>query len=166
MTILPIIAGEVLNVGAKGFGMIVSSIGVGSLFAGIFIAFKKEIKEKLNHIFRASLLFPIGILGVALSEKFYLTVAFAFLLGFAFVNFFTVSNSFIQQQTEQRLRGRIMGFFGFVFFGFTPIGNLLAGVLVEKLGVKTVLEIYSLICFIGGIVFLKILPTLQKRLYN
>lgn len=164
MTVLPIIAGEILKVEAKGFSMIVSSVGVGSLLSGIFIALKRDIKEKLNHIFRASLVFPIGLSGIAFSDNIYLTMLFAFLLGIAFVNFFTVSNSFIQHQTEQRLRGRVMSFFAFVFLGFTPIGNLLVGVLVEKFGVKAVLEIYSLICLAGGVLFLKILPSVKRRL--
>ncbi|GAQ93910.1 predicted arabinose efflux permease, MFS family [Thermodesulfovibrio aggregans] len=164
MTVLPIIAGEILKVEAKGFSMIVSSVGVGSLLSGIFIALKRDIKEKLNHIFRASLVFPIGLSGIAFSDNIYLTMLFAFLLGVAFVNFYTVSNSFIQHQTEQRLRGRVMSFFAFVFLGFTPIGNLLVGVLVEKFGVKAVLEIYSLICLAGGVLFLKILPSVKRRL--
>ncbi|WP_281754578.1 MFS transporter [Thermodesulfovibrio yellowstonii] len=164
MTILPIIAGEVLNVGAKGFGIIVSSIGAGSLLAGILIALKKDIKEKLNHIFRASLLFPVAIFGIAFFNEFYITISFAFIIGFALVNFFIVSNSFIQHQTEQRLRGRIMSFFAFVFLGFTPIGNLLAGILVDRFGVKPVLELYSLICLAGGIIFLKILPVTRTKI--
>lgn len=164
MTILPIIAGEILNVGAKGFGIIVSSIGAGSLLAGILIALKKDIKEKLNHIFRASLLFPVAIFGIAFFNEFYITISFAFIIGFALVNFFIVSNSFIQHQTEQRLRGRVMSFFSFVFLGFTPIGNLLAGVLVDRFGVKPVLELYSLICLAGGIIFLKILPATRTKI--
>jgi len=163
MTVLPIIAGEILNTEAKGFSMIVSSVGVGSLLSAIFIASKKDIKEKFNHIFIASLLFPVGLSGIAFSHNIHLTMVFAFLLGVAFVNFFTVSNSFIQHQTEQRLRGRMMGFFSFVFLGFTPIGNLFVGALVDRFGVKAVLEVYSLICLIGGIIFLKILPANQKN---
>lgn len=164
MTILPIIAGEILKAEAKGFSMIVSSVGAGSLLSGIFIALKRDIKQKLNHIFGASILFPVGLLGIAFSNNIHLTMFFAFLLGVAFVNFFTVSNSFIQNQTEQKLRGRVMSFFGFVFLGFTPIGNLLIGTLVDRLGVKTVLEIYSLTCLAGGIIFLKILPSIQRKL--
>ncbi len=163
MTILPIIAGEILKVNAKGFSMIVSSVGIGSLLSGIFIALKRDIEEKVNHIFRASLLFPIGLSGIAFSQNIYLTMGFAFLLGVAFVNFFTVSNSFIQHQTEQRLRGRVMSFFAFVFLGFTPLANLLVGALVEKFGVRRVLEFYSLVCLVGGIIFLKILPATKKK---
>lgn len=163
MTVMPLVAGEVLNAGAKGLGYIVSSVGIGSLVAGILIALKKDIKEKLSHIFRASLFFPFGLLGIAFSKDINITMAFAFMLGFAFVNFFTVSNSFIQQSTEQRLRGRVMSFFSFVFLGFTPIGNLLAGILVENFGIKPVLMLYSFLCFAGSLIFLKILPKLTIK---
>ncbi len=161
--ILPVIADEILKTGAKGYGMLVSSIGVGSLTAATLIAIrKKDIDDKLSRIFKASLIIPIGLLGVGFSKNFYVTMSFAFLLGFAFVNFFTVSNSFIQHQTEQRMRGRIMSFFAFVFLGFTPIGNLLIGWLVEKLNIKTVISIYSILCMFSSISFFKILPKLNK----
>lgn len=158
-TIIPVIAGEILDVGVKGFGVIVSSIGGGALLAGVIITLKKDVKEKLNYVFKASLLFSISLLGVAFSKDIYFTIFLNFIIGFALVNFFIISNSFIQQKTEQRLRGRVMSFFTLVFLGFTPIGNLVTGFLVEKFGVKPVLELYSLICLIGGVVFLKILPS-------
>lgn len=158
-TILPVIAGEILKTGAKGFGIIVSAIGLGALLAATIIALRRDIEEKPKHIFKASLLFPLGLLGVAFSEKIYLTVAFSFLLGFAFVNFFTISNSYIQQSTEKKMRGRIMSFFGFVFLGFTPIGNLLAGTLVDYFGVRSVLISYSIICLCGSILLLKNFPS-------
>ncbi|MCS7203181.1 MAG: MFS transporter [Thermodesulfovibrio sp.] len=157
-TILPLIAGEILKTGAEGYGSIVSCIGAGALFAGVLIAIRRDIKEKTRHIFWASMFFPIGLLGIAFSDKTYLTMFFSFLLGFTFVNFFTISNSYIQQSTEMRMRGRVMSFFGFVFLGFTPLGNLLTGVLVDYFGVKNVLIFYAFICFIGAIIFLKILP--------
>ncbi|MEN2995136.1 MAG: MFS transporter [Thermodesulfovibrio sp.] len=163
MTIIPVIAGEILDVGAKGFGIIVSAIGVGALLAGVIITLKKDIREKLKYIFKASLLFSFALLGIAFSEDFYSTILLNFIIGFALVNFFIISNSFIQQKTEQRLRGRVMSFFTLVFLGFTPIGNLFTGFLVERFGVKPVVELYSLICLISGVVFLKILPSTLSR---
>ncbi len=160
---LPMIAEQVLKKGADGYGMLVSSIGLGSLLAATFIVMKKDIEEKENHIFKASLFFPVGLLGIALSKNFYVTIVFAFLLGFTFVNFFTVSNSFIQHHTEGRMRGRVMSFFAFVFLGFTPIGNIFTGWLVEHLGIKTVISTYAFICFIFSLLFFKILPLLSKR---
>lgn len=160
--LLPIIADQILKSNAEGLGMIVSSIGAGSLLAATAIALKKDIHEKEVHIFKSSMVFPIGLLGIALSQNIYITMFFAFVLGGAFVNFFAVSNSYIQSKTDHRLRGRVMSFFSFVFLGFTPIGNILAGVLVDNFGIKNVLLLYSSLCLISGILFLKILPN-KKR---
>lgn len=160
--ILPIIAKEILGKGVEGYSMIVSSIGIGSLAAGTLIAMRKDIKEKEKHIFRASLTLPIGLFGVALSTDFYFTIFFSFLLGFSFVNFFTISNSFIQHQTEQRLRGRIMSFFAFVFLGFTPFGNILMGILVDRFGTKIIISFCAVVCLLSAIVLFKILPLSKK----
>lgn len=161
--VLPVIAKEVLGRGVEGYSMLVTSIGIGSLTAGTIIAIRKDIQDKEKHIFLASLIFPIGLFGIALSENFYITIFFAFLLGLSFVNFFTVSNSFIQHQTESRLRGRIMSFFSFVFLGFTPFGNMLIGVLVENFGTRTVISLCALVCMISSVVFFKILPSYFSR---
>ncbi len=155
--ILPIIVDKILQSNIEGLGMIISSIGFGSLFAGGLITLRKDIENKESLIFKASMIIPLGILGIAFSKNIYLTMLFAFVLGFAFVNFFTMSNSFIQNQTEQKLRGRIMSFFSFVFLGFTPIGNILVGILVDIFGVRNVLLSYALLCFLSGLFFLKIL---------
>lgn len=161
--VLPVIAKEVLGRGVEGYSMLVTSIGIGSLTAGTIIAIRKDIQDKEKHIFLASLIFPIGLFGIALSENFYITIFFAFLLGLSFVNFFTVSNSFIQHQTESRLRGRIMSFFSFVFLGFTPFGNMLMGVLVENFGTRMVISLCALVCMISSVVFFKILPSYFSR---
>lgn len=157
--VLPVIAKEVLGRGVEGYSMLVTSIGIGSLTAGTIIAIRKDIQDKEKHIFLASLIFPVGLFGIAFSENFYLTIIFAFLLGLSFVNFFTVSNSFIQHQTESRLRGRVMSFFSFVFLGFTPFGNMLMGVLVENFGTRMVISLCALVCMISSVVFFKILPS-------
>ncbi|WP_297211300.1 MULTISPECIES: MFS transporter [Thermodesulfovibrio] len=157
--VLPVIAKEVLGRGVEGYSMLVTSIGIGSLTAGTIIAIRKDIQDKEKHIFLASLIFPVGLFGIAFSENFYLTIIFAFLLGMSFVNFFTVSNSFIQHQTESRLRGRVMSFFSFVFLGFTPFGNMLMGVLVENFGTRMVISLCALVCMISSVVFFKILPS-------
>ncbi|MEJ5228096.1 MFS transporter [Thermodesulfovibrio sp.] len=161
--VLPVIAKEVLGRGVEGYSMLVTSIGIGSLTAGTIIAIRKDIQDKEKHIFLASLIFPVGLFGIAFSENFYLTIIFAFLLGLSFVNFFTVSNSFIQHQTESRLRGRVMSFFSFVFLGFTPFGNMLMGVLVENFGTRMVISLCALVCMISSVVFFKILPSYFSR---
>ncbi len=159
ITLLPLIAEEIFNLGSKGYSILISSIGLGSLLAGFLIIIRGDIPDKKRYILKSSLIVPISLLGMVLSPNFYFTLIFTFILGFSFVNFFTISNSFLQHSTDQPMKGRIMSLFSLVFLGFTPIGNLLIGLLAEKLDLKILISSYSLISLFF---LISLLRTLQK----
>jgi MFS family permease len=43
-------------------------------------------------------------------------------------------NSLVQTLTPDAVRGRVMGIYLLMFFGFAPVGSLLAGLAAEHLG--------------------------------
>ncbi len=55
-------------------------------------------------------------------------------VGLAFVISVNLTNAMIQTEVTDELRGRVMGIYVLVFFGLTPIGSLLAGVIAQTFG--------------------------------
>ena len=49
-----------------------------------------------------------------------------------FVIAVNLTNAMIQTEVTDELRGRVMGIYVLVFFGLTPIGSLLAGVIAQR----------------------------------
>jgi len=47
----------------------------------------------------------------------------------------SISNTLLQTAAPDHLRGRIMGFYSFVFVGMAPFGAFLFGIVAEHVGV-------------------------------
>jgi predicted MFS family arabinose efflux permease len=132
--ITPLYAGEVLKEGVNSYGMLLSATGGGSLVGALIVASwakgMPKLKLLLGSGFVVSLLLiflePIHSLGLAV-------VAFV-VVGFFSIMFTTTANSMIQFNTSDQFRGRVMSVYSFAFLGTTPIGNLFAGSVMEKLG--------------------------------
>jgi predicted MFS family arabinose efflux permease len=93
--------------------------------------------------------------GLALSFTWQpLVMAFLFLAGGALVTAFSTLNSLVQELAPADLRGRVLSAFGLAFRGGGPLGGLVAGALVGRLGMRPVLGVY---CALLGLTALGLL---------
>jgi MFS family permease len=155
ITLLPVLAGDILKVGAKGLSFLVASAGAGSLIAALTIAFRGEVHRKDIFIPLAGLVFSVTILGLSFSGNFSVSLILIFFAGWGVVSFLATSNSLIQNMVPDALRGRVMSLYILVFLGFAPAGNALIGVAAEFLGTIVSLKIFSLVCIASSMVFYK-----------
>ncbi|HWR89334.1 MAG TPA: MFS transporter [Dissulfurispiraceae bacterium] len=153
ITLLPIIAGEVLDVGARGLSFLIAASGLGSFLAAFHIAYKGEIPRRELFIPFSGTVFSLAILGIAYSRNFSLSLAIAFFAGWGIVSFLAMSNSFIQHSAPDALRGRVMSLFTLVFLGFAPLGNSIIGLAAHRFGTVTSLQVFSVICIMGTLIF-------------
>ncbi len=61
------------------------------------------------------------------------------------------------------MRGRVMAFYSMAFMGMTPFGNLLAGTLADLIGAQWTTFLGGLVCVVGSMVFLRVLPGSENR---
>ena len=155
ITLLPVLADETLNMGVKGFSLLIASAGAGSFLAAMMIAFKGDVKHKGFYISFSGFVFSMAILGISFSENFYLSMILIFFAGWGIVSFLATGNSFIQHTVPDSLRGRVMSFYALVFLGFMPLGNALIGLAADFWGVIVSLKIFAIVCILGSIIFLK-----------
>lgn len=153
ITLLPVFAGEVFRKGPEGFGFLVGATGVGALTAALLLAFKGDIKEKNRFISFSALCFSILLFVFSFSRNFYLSAAILIFIGWSLVSFFATTNSFIQLSVPDKLRGRAMSVYTFVFLGTAPIGNLLMGTLADSIGTPRAVNISAVICIVASVVF-------------
>jgi MFS family permease len=153
VTMMPVIAEEVLNEGVKGLSMLVSSAGVGSLAAALYIAFKGEIRNKRLFIPLAACVFSVAVMAVSFSHNFYLSMFFIFFAGWGIVSFLAVCNSFIQHAVPDVLRGRVMSLYTLVFLGFAPLGNSAIGFIAHFIGTLESLHLFAAVCIISSLIF-------------
>ncbi len=62
-----------------------------------------------------------------------------------------MTNSLLQTQAPDDLRGRVMGFYSLMVLGMAPFGSLQAGWISEHLGVRTSLALGGTVCAIATV---------------
>jgi len=153
-TLLPIFAVEVLRAGPQGFGFLVGATGGGAFLAGLFLAYKGDVENKLRLMSLSGLCFSIFLLVFSVSSSVYLSIVALLFIGWSTVSFFATANSFVQLSVSDNLRGRVISVYAFVFLGFAPIGNYLIGILADSFGVTKAVAFSSIICIVASTLFL------------
>jgi MFS family permease len=148
-TLNPLFAREVLDVGATGYGLLMSAMGVGSLAAAVSLAFFGQRASRLL-IVGAALGLALFELAFSFSKVFPLSLLLLVGAGLTATTFMASSNSLVQTTTPDGLRGRVMGVYALVFVGVTPFGSFYAGALAQLWGAPLTMGLSAALCGIGG----------------
>ncbi len=136
---IPLLAKNVLNTGAGGFGLLMSMLGVGSLSGALALAFIGRRRPPASAIpITAGLLalFQIVLAAIGLMDGPYLLIlAVLPLAGFMMTFTASLSNSTVQMLAPDHLRGRVMAFYFMIFNTGIPLGALLSGATSQRFGV-------------------------------
>jgi MFS family permease len=157
LTLLPVFAQDVLQIGAEGFGGLLAAQGAGALIAALSLAFQGDRlpKGKLLTYSRYLLAFAIFLLGF--SRFVTLTVIALILAGFALISQLALTNTLLQLIVPDEFRGRVLSSYTWALGGFFPIGSLLIGSMGDAFGAPNAVMIsagFSLIfTIIGGVYF-------------
>lgn len=158
--LMPVYAGSIYGGGAQTLGFLLSAAGAGALASTIYLASRRSIRG-LGKVIAAA----AGASGLALAAFAYLTVLPLALVLMAIVGGGMIlaaasSNTIIQTVVEDRMRGRVVGFYTMAFLGVAPLGNLAAGALGNAIGVPTTFAVNGLVCFVTAVWLWRQLPTL------
>lgn len=143
--LLPGFAGEVFDRGAGGLAVLSSSVGLGAICAGLFLAQRGPTQGLANTAMLAALLIALGAFGLALSPTFWFATLMAALGGFGMVIAGVGTQTLMQTSVDEAIRGRVLSLFGLVFRSGPAIGALIMGVASEVAGLRWPLAIGALL---------------------
>jgi MFS family permease len=146
-TIFPLLSTYVLHSGAAGLSELLVAMGLGSIMAGLVVAYRGKPTERL--LFVCAAVFAVLLFAIGLSHWQLVTAVIAFALGIAGVLFMTTVNTRLQLLAPPEMRGRVMGMYALLFAGTTPIGSLLVGTLAAKTGVAPMVMEMAVPCAVG-----------------
>jgi MFS family permease len=129
LTLIPLFADQVLHVGAQGFGLLLGSMGVGSLIGALTLAFFPRLGANPRRQLWMALIWVGALLAFSVSRVFVLSMASLFVAGYCQISFVATANSRIQTITPDHLRGRVMSLYAQALIGVGPIGAVQAGAL-------------------------------------
>lgn len=140
IAMMPVFARDVLHRGAEGYGALTSSIGIGAVIGALAIAWSSaRIRARGRLMLGGGTAFGILLMLFAASRSLALSMVLLGLAGFAMIVNNALGNTLLQTAAPDHLRGRIMGFYSFVFVGMAPFGAFLFGVVAEHVGVPATL---------------------------
>ena len=162
LTLVPVFAKDILNIGVEGFGQLLSWQGVGALIGGGFLIFLGDRFHKGHLLTFSRFLLGPAILGISFSRTPWISMSLMAVLGYSLITQMVITNTLIQSIVPDDLRGRVMSTYTWSIGGFYPLGSLLMGTLGDQIGAPTA----ALISGIGSLllVFLSLLvfPNLHK----
>jgi len=143
--LMPVFARDILNVGAKGMGILLASAGVGALVGALTLAFLSDYRKKGRFVMAGTATFIIATLFFSFSNNYHISLLLLLFIGWGMVMQNASINSLLQTITPDHLRGRIMSLYVLFFMGMMPFGSLQAGFIADHLGAQMALRIGSII---------------------
>jgi MFS family permease len=145
MTLLPVFADTVWDVGEVGFGIMQAAAGVGGLIGAFFVANLDAYPKKGRLLVGGGLAFGGLVILFALSPWFVMGLVVLAVIGFTSMMFMTVNNTAIQLVIPDEVRGRVMSVM-MMTFGLMPLGAVPAGIAADPLGVRPVVVVGGVLC--------------------
>jgi MFS family permease len=147
LTMMPVIARDVLHTGASGYGLLLTFVGIGALTGALSLA-GLGARIRRGRLFNATAYAFAGLtILFSLMRSVPLASIVLLFLGLAMLINGALANGMLQAVVPDELRGRVMATYIFVYVGFTPIGSVIAGALARVMGVEWAI-------FSGGVVML------------
>ena len=125
MTLLPVFARDILQVGANGQGLLLSAMGVGALFSSVLLASFGDRLPRINLMLGGVTLYGIIIVAFAASPWFELSLVLMVSVGIVHVTSHALAQTVIQTYSPPEFRGRTMA-----MFHMTHVVLLVGGILI------------------------------------
>jgi MFS family permease len=123
--VLPVLTSKTLHMGAEAFGVLWTCFGTGALIGALCAAGSHFARPKL--LLGGLLGFSGAMTLLAPFRDFVTACALLFIVGACFSLWTVSSQSMVQLASPDRLRGRVVSLYLFVWNGLTPAGSLLIG---------------------------------------
>lgn len=149
--LMPVMAQNVLHLGASGYGAMMAATGFGAIVGSLAVPRLGSRLPRGRLLAAAGLGFAASVVAFSASRSFAVAIVFLVGLGFFMITYMTNANTIIQLIVPNELRGRVMSIWTLVSFGLTPVGSLLAGAIAQHWGAPVALGIGGVICAVASV---------------
>ncbi len=158
--LMPIFVDDVLHVGARGMGILMSVSGAGAMAGSIVLASLPNRKRGAM-LALSGLVLGLALIGFAFSRYWPLSLAMIVFVGLGQTGRMTLSFTLVQSYVDEQYMGRVMSLF-MMQFGFTSFSTFLAGVLAEGIGVQLAVGGFAIALALLAALVLLFVPRIRK----
>lgn len=139
---------DILEVGERGFGFLVSASGVGSVTGTMLTVFTRKTRRLGWIVLAGCMLSAVALLGFSvvtafaagMHDPYAVAVCFVVLVSLFNSTYLISSMTVLQMRVPDALRGRVMGIHG-ITFSLIPLGALFSGSLASAFTAPTAVAI-------------------------
>ncbi len=160
---LVVFATDYLHAGTLGYSFLLVASGLGALVAAIYLAFGRERRDPAPIIVGSAVVEMLAVLIFALNTSYPLALALMVAIGASTLLLQSFNNTTLQLAAPDRIRGRVMGAYGFGTQGLRVVNGPLLGLLATALTppIAVAGSAVAVLAGLGAIVFA--VPQLLRR---
>ena len=148
-TMLPVMARDVLKVGAIGMGALSAMSGLGQLAATVRIALRRDIGNQGKVVVAAALGFGIFVTLFGLSPWYLASLCLVAAIGYMGSTYDSTMATVVQLAAADRMRGRVLGLYAFTL-SLSPLGGLVTGALATILNTSLAVALSGTVVIAGA----------------
>ncbi len=157
---IALMATKEFNMGPDQFGALGSILAIGSL-SGALLAARLEKHRTTKNILRGASLFGLLLMLSAYLPSPLLYAIMLPIMGATALLTLISANTYVQGNTTNALRGRVMGIYLMIFMGGTPIGSPLIGFVAAAIGIRPTIVLCGLILLAAALIIRRRFKDLQ-----
>ena len=136
ITLMPVVARDLLGLDASGYGLLLSSLGLGGLSGALALAAIGGRIPRGKLLVGAAYMYAFLLIMFALVRVAWLAYPILFVTGFSMIVTNAVANSMLQSLVADEFRGRLMSVYSLISVGLAQVfGSFVGGVVAHALGV-------------------------------
>ncbi len=162
-TLLPAWSVSVLGGDATTNGFLYSARGVGSLIGALAIASLGNFAYRGKLLMFGAFLSSILLIVFALFRWLPISLLLLIGIGIGTILIMNLANAMIQTMTPERLRGRVMGTYTWIFFGFMPLGALWTGWMADRMGLSQTVIMNGILALVSAVLVWFYFPKLREQ---
>ena len=132
--LMPIFVDDILKVGARGMGVLISVSGLGAIAGSIILATLPN-KRRGALLLLSGIVVGLALTGFSFSTSWYLSLFLITFVGLGQAGRMTLANTLLQYYVATDYRGRVMSLY-MMEFGLMSLGVFFASILAESMGIQ------------------------------
>lgn len=149
LVLMPVVARDVLQLGAVEYGWMMSAVGLGALTGALSLAVFGHRVPRGRLLAASSLAYGILVVLFAAARALPLVLLLLALMGLTLIITAALSNTLLQTIAPDEMRGRVISLYALAFVGISPFGAVAAGAAAERFGTPLALMVGGAVCAVG-----------------
>jgi MFS family permease len=134
LTFLPVFARNVFHEGVGQYSHMMAWSGVGAVAGALVVAWMGRFRHMGWTALAVQVLFGALTVAFALSRNLWVSYALLAVSGAALMVVFSLFTSLVQLIAPNHMRGRVMSIYMVAFRGGMPLGSLVTGLVIDRIG--------------------------------